>query len=68
MIFAPVLIKRVNVRSLCLRPLAQLEPYELNALHDILEGDERLAVGHELLQRFRRVIARRSARTSWDNQ
>jgi transposase len=55
-------IKRVNVRWLCLRPPAQLEPYELNALHDILEGDERLALGHELLQRFRRVITRRSVR------
>jgi transposase len=55
-------IKRVNVRWLCLRPPAQLEPYELNALHDILAGDERLALGHELLQRFRRVIARRSVR------
>src|SRR5437763_12003982 len=55
-------IKRVNVRWLCLRPPAQLEPYELNALHDILEGDGRLALGHESLQRFRRLIARRSVR------
>ena len=38
-------VKRVNVRWLCLRPPAQLEPYELDALHDILEGDERLALG-----------------------
>src|SRR5207237_8651784 len=43
-------IKRVNVRWLCLRPRSQLEPHELNALHAILEGDERLALGHELLQ------------------
>ena len=55
-------IKRVNVRWLCLRPPAQLEPYELAALQDILASDERLALGHELLQRFRRVIARRSVR------
>jgi transposase len=50
------------MRWLCLRPPDQLEPYELNALQDILEGDERLAIGYELLQRFRRLIARRSVR------
>jgi transposase len=50
------------MRWLCLRPPTQLEPYELNALHDILEGDARLALGHELLQRSRHVIARRSVR------
>jgi transposase len=55
-------VKRVNVRWLCLRPPDQLEPYELDALHDILEGDERLALGYALLQRFRRVIARRCVR------
>jgi len=53
-------VKRVNVRWLCLRPPHQLEPYELDALRDILEGDERLALGYDLLQRFRRLIARRS--------
>src|SRR5207244_7079037 len=52
-------VKRVNVRWLCLRPPDQLEPYEFNALQDILEGDDRLAIGYELLQRFRRLIARR---------
>jgi transposase len=55
-------IKRVNVRWLCLRPPDQLEQYELDALRDILEGDERLALGYALLQRFRRAIARRSVR------
>ena len=55
-------IKRVNVRWLCLRPPDQLEPHELDALQDILDGDERLALGYELLQRFRRLIARRSVR------
>jgi len=55
-------VKRVNVRWLCLRPPDQLEPYELDALRVILEGDERLALGYALLQRFRRVIARRSVR------
>jgi len=37
-----------------------LEPYECDALHDILNDAERLAAGYELLQRFRRLIARRS--------
>jgi transposase len=55
-------MKRVNVRWLCLRPPDQLEPHELDALHDVLNDDERLADGYELLQRFRRLIARRSVR------
>ena len=55
-------LKRVNVRWLCLRPPDQLKKYELAALQDILDGDERLALGYALLQRFRRVIARRSVR------
>ena len=49
-------IKRVNVRWLCLRPPDQLEPHECDALQDILNEDERLATGYELLQRFRRLI------------
>jgi transposase len=53
-------MKRVNVRWLCLRPPAQLEPYERDALTEILDGDDRLATGYALLQRFRRLIARRS--------
>jgi hypothetical protein len=55
-------MKRVNVRWLCLRPPDQLEPRESDALHDILNNDERLAAGYELLQRFRRLIAHRSVR------
>jgi len=55
-------VKRVNVRWLCLRPPGQLEPYECEALHDILNNDERLAAGYELRQRFRRLINRRSVR------
>jgi transposase len=55
-------MKRVNLRWLCLRPPQQLQPHECDALQDILNDDERLAVGYELLQRFRRLIARRSVR------
>lgn len=55
-------VKRVNVRWLCLRPPEQLEPHECIALHDILNDDERLAAGYELLQRFRRLINRHSVR------
>jgi len=55
-------VRRVNVRWLCLRPPDQLEPYERDALQDILDDDERLASGYDLLQRFRRLIARRSVR------
>ena len=46
-------MKRVNLRWLCLRPPHQLQPHECDALHDILNDDERLAAGYELLQRFR---------------
>ena len=52
-------IKRVNVRWLCLRPPEQLDHNERRALQEILDGDERLASGYDLLQRFRRLIARR---------
>jgi hypothetical protein len=55
-------IKRVNLRWLCLRPPQQLQPHECDALQDILNDDERLAAGYELLQRFRRLINRRSVR------
>jgi transposase len=52
----------VNVRWLCLRPPDQLNDVERGALEEILNEDERLACGYRLLQRFRRVIARRSVR------
>ena len=55
-------MKRVNLRWLCLRPPAQLQPHECDALQDVLDDDERLAAGYELLQRFRRLINRRSVR------
>jgi transposase len=55
-------VKRVNVRWLCLRPPDQLEQYECDALRAILNEDDRLAAGYELLQRFRRLIARRNVR------
>jgi transposase len=54
--------KRVNVRWLCLRPPNQLEPHERDALEDVLADDDRLAVGYDLLQRFRRLVSRRSVR------
>jgi transposase len=54
--------KRVNVRWLCLRPPSQLDTVERDALQEILEDDAHLAFGYELLQRFRRLIARRSVR------
>jgi transposase len=50
------------VRWLCLRPPEQLEQHERDALEDILDDDERLAHGYGLLQRFRRLMARRSVR------
>ncbi len=52
-------VKRLNVRWLCLRPPDQLDKDELNALEEILAEDERLNAGYTLLQRFRRLIARR---------
>jgi transposase len=55
-------VKRVNVRWLCLRPPDQLDKDERNALEEILAEDERLKAGYTLLQRFRRLIARRSLR------
>ena len=55
-------MKRVNLRWLSLRPPQQLQPHECDALQDILNDDEWLAAGYELLQRFRRLINRRSVR------
>jgi transposase len=50
------------VRWLCLRPPNQLEPHEHDALEDIPADDDRLAAGYDLLQRFRRLVARRCVR------
>jgi Transposase len=55
-------VKRANLRWLCLRPPDQLDQHERNALEEILMEDERLNAGYMLLQRFRRLIVRRSAR------
>ena len=55
-------VKRANVRWLCLRAPSQLDMVERVAPRDILQDDERLAFGYELLQRFRRLIARRIVR------
>ncbi len=55
-------VKRFSLRWLCLRPPHQLDREEREALQIALEEDERLAVGYRLLQRFRRLIARRGIR------
>src|SRR5207302_1794949 len=54
--------RRVNVRWLCLRPPDQLEEYEREALKNVLADDERIAVGYQLLQRFRRLVVRQCVR------
>lgn len=54
--------RRFNVRWLCLRPPEQLDEHERQALRQALANDERIARGYELLQRFRRLVARRSVR------
>jgi transposase len=53
-------VNRVHVRWLCLRPPHQLTQQERAALRNILQDDERLACGYELVQRFRGLIAHRS--------
>ena len=53
-------VNRVHVRWLCLRPPHQLSHHERDALRIILEDDERLACGYQLLQCFRGLIAHRS--------
>lgn len=55
-------VKRITVRWLCLRPPEQLDDDECAALQQVLDRDERLAAGYALLQRFRRLVARRSLR------
>jgi transposase len=54
--------RRVNVRWLCLRPPDQLQEYEREALDNVLADDERIAVGYQLLQRFRRLVVRQCVR------
>jgi transposase len=50
------------VRWLCLHPPEQLDADERDPLQHVLDDDVRLAAGRELLQRFRRLVARRSVR------
>ena len=47
------------VRWLCLRPPNQLDVAEQNALAHVLDADDEIARGYELLQRFRAAIANR---------
>lgn len=54
-------VRRFNVRWLCLRPPNQLDQHEREALQDVLDNDERLATGYQLLQRFRRLVVRKNA-------
>jgi transposase len=49
------------VRWLCLRPLQQLDQHEREALDDVLDNDEHLATGYQLLQRFRRLVVCKNA-------
>jgi transposase len=51
--------RRMSVRWLCLRPPSQLKPHETAALERLLESDEDLASGYQLLQRFRMLVERR---------
>lgn len=49
-----------SIRWLCLRPSADLDPDERSALDRVLVEDDAVALGHQLLQRFRALIADRS--------
>lgn len=59
--------RRLSVRWLCLRPPDQLEPHERQALEHLLDDDPELATAHDLLQRFRTLVATRDhdALDSW---
>lgn len=51
--------RRFNARWLCLRPPVQLDDGERAALARVLADNLDLAIGHTLLQRFRRLVAER---------
>jgi len=53
------LSRRTTVRWICLRPPEQLKPEERLVLEAVLAGDQDLAKGHDLVQRFRRLVATR---------
>jgi len=52
--------RHLRIRWLCLRPPEDLEPDDRLALDQVLTEDDALAVSHQLLQRFRVLIA------TWD--
>lgn len=51
--------RRLSMRWICLRPPEQLKSEEKTLLEKLLDQDTDLALGHKLLQEFRRVIADR---------
>jgi len=51
--------KRLSMRWICLRPPQQLNPTEKTLLDKLLAQDTDLALGHQLLQQFRKVVAER---------
>jgi transposase len=53
------LSKRTTVRWICLRPPDQLKSEEKLVLEQVLAHDQELARGHDLVQRFRRLVATR---------
>lgn len=53
------LTRRTTVRWICLRPLEQLKAEEREVLEKVLADDVELAKGHNLVQRFRSLVAER---------
>lgn len=51
--------RRLSMRWICLRPPEQLKQEEKILLEKLLDRDAELALGHKLLQEFRRVVADR---------
>lgn len=51
--------RRTSLRWLVLRPPEQLKTEEKALLEEVLAGNPEIALGHELVQRFREVIAKR---------
>ncbi|MCL5962399.1 MAG: ISL3 family transposase [Chloroflexi bacterium] len=51
--------RRLSMRWICLRPPEQLKPEEKTLLKKLLDQDAELALGHNLLQEFRRVVVER---------
>ncbi len=51
--------RQLSVRWLCLRPPESLNDEERSALDRVLGEDEQLALGHGLVQRFRKLVADR---------